>query len=113
MKKELDIATDEECVERRNELIRAGIIKPNSKNSLRKNLINKGIIEPNPSYPLFKSNKTECPDEGEYSVKPIENEEEYNRKKDMYLWMVHDILRTRKKLKLIFKVNNNESDWYF
>lgn len=113
MDNELPIATDKECEDRRKLLISAGIIKTGNNKSLREELISKGIIDPNPSYISVKNNYNNSSDEGEYIVKPIKTDEEYDRRKSLYLWMVHDILKARKELKLIFKKPEEEPDWYF
>ena len=131
---QLPVASDAECKVRRALLVSGGVIKPAGKSETiikkdgtqvlstrkssrawRQKLIDQGIIDPNPSYTPATSREGFTPDdEGEYSTQPINSDEEYERRKSVYLWMVSDILRTRRELRLILgKKSENDPDWYF
>lgn len=132
--KDKPIATDAECEFRRSQLIAAGVIKPcdgktliNKKNSIavstkkssriqRNTLIAKGFITPmefrsDPPEPVIKV--VEPKEEGEYHIKPI-TDVNYQRRKEMYLWVIQDILLARKKLNIMpVKKSDSDPDWYF
>lgn len=131
---QLPLATDAECKVRRALLVASGAIKPagkaevitkkdgsqvlstrRSSRAWRNKLIEQGLIDPNMSYESPSDRSDYIPsDEGEYSPKPVESDEEYARRKHNYLWMIADILRTRRELKLILgKKSDNDPDWYF
>jgi len=95
----LPVATEEECQNHRKELIEAKIIKPGFIKTKRIQLIEAGIIDQNLcALPKTKPLKLE---EGEYSVKPITNENYYVRKQ-AYFRSLQEILVSRINLKLIY-----------
>ncbi len=120
-------ATDQETAERRQFLIDNGIISLSSganESKWRKELIKRGTIEPierlpcgeityvklSPSQKIKSINK----EEGEYKIKPIVSEEDYNRKKNAYFRSLQELLFSRRDLNLIVgKKNDNDPDWYF
>lgn len=131
---QLPLASESECKTRRALLISSGVIKPAGKAELvekkdgpqalstrkssrawRRKLIDQGIIDPDPTYKPALTRRNYSPsDEGQYEPKPIQSEEEYIRRRNNYLWMVSDILKTRKNLRLILgKKADNDPDWYF
>lgn len=119
--KELPVATDEECVARRNVLVHIGIIKPNkdfdADNWKRQRLVGRGVIQPNliSTRPMnFPSSKGE----GKYKVRPIKTEAGYERRKQAYFIALQEILRGRRELNLIFNEWDTKKwgvwqDWYF
>jgi hypothetical protein len=130
---ELPFASDADCATRRAILISCGVIVPAAKTDYiskkdgsevistyrssrawRRKLIEQGIIDPKPEYVSTYRRDHMSGDEGHYESKPITSDDEYERKKEVYLWMVSDILRTRKRLKLVFgEKPENCPDWYF
>ncbi|MFA5048327.1 MAG: hypothetical protein WC516_04890 [Patescibacteria group bacterium] len=131
---EILFASDQECIDRRKQLIEFGIITPadnsefiirrdgnvvmptkeNSKNE-RKNLIDCGIINIELYKLLPEKNRPLCTqEEGEYKCHPIKTEEEYLRRKHAYFRMIQEILFSRRDLNIIFgKKENNNPSWYF
>lgn len=131
---QLPLASEEECTTRRAFLVFNGTIKPagktdvtvkkdgsqalstrRSSRALRNKLIEQRIINPEPSYkaPIIRCRHT-ASEEGEYDPQPIKSDNEYIRRRDNYLWMVSDILRVRRELKLVLgKKADNDPDWYF
>jgi hypothetical protein len=120
----LPIATDGECKERRNCFIENGIIKPaQTKLSLdikkqrkieRKQLKDAGIIES--GFCKVPRNKVRPipQEEGEYVVKPITNDIEYNKRKQQYFRALQEILHSRRDLKLILATKtSNDPEWVF
>lgn len=129
----IEFATDNECQERRNFLITCGYIKPANRSELsskgeinvvstkrfahkkRSELISLGIIDQSlckliPEIGDFPSNR----EEGEYKVKPIITEEQYQRRKMAYFRMIQEILFSRRDLNLILgKREDTDPDWYF
>lgn len=131
---QLPTATDAECKVRRAFLVNSGAIKPAAKADVvikkdgsqvlstrkssrewRKKLIDQGVISPHSDYnPPVSRGKYTPSDEGEYDPQPIESEEEYVRRRNNYLWMISDILRARRELRLVLgKKSDSDPDWYF
>ena len=132
---QLPLATDAECKIRRSLLIASGAIKPAAKADIiarkdgtqvlstrksskawRQKLIDQGVI--NTSFVYIPTSDSKCgyvpSDEGEYDPQPIGSESEYIRRKNNYLWMISDILRTRRELRLVLgKKAEDDPDWYF
>jgi len=129
---ELPLATEEECKERREMLISGGVVKPAGKTELtkrdgnnilstkkysksyRQKLIDNGLIITSFEYIPISRNNYIPSEEGVYNPKPIRTDEEYNNRKNNYLWMTSNMLKTRRDLKLILgKRSDNDPDWYF
>jgi hypothetical protein len=130
---ELQFATNQECAERREYLIKTGVIKPAGKNDvifkrnsdpivntiktsrkMRQKLIDNGII----STDLCKVEPArDCGvvnEQGDYKVRPIKSEDEYERRKNMYFRIMQEILHSRRDLKLILiSKRDSDPDWYF
>ena len=81
----LPFATDEECIDIRNNFIKKGIIKPVTNKTLNINNI---------------------PDEGVYTHKEINNDDEYNKRKRNYFIILQSVLKSRIELDLEFEENN-------
>jgi len=132
------IATDRECKVRRGLLISLGVITPckqpvvkkgfattisteKSARNLRKDLINRGFISPmvnadnSTSFCEVARSHSHVPhEEGEYRSRPIQSDEEYDRRRQAYFRMIQEILYSRKKLKLVIgKKRDTDPDWYF
>lgn len=106
-------ATTEECQQLRKELISKGYIKRSKHISKRNKLIRRGIIVENIEYPKLRT-KHIVKGEGEYKVKKIRTNKEYNHKKELYFWMLSDILRVRRELKLeLGNSSSKDPKWYF
>jgi len=130
---DLQLATDQECVERRRLLINAGIINPSHKDSviakknsapvintiqygknLRQFLIKSGIINVDLCYIEPSKHKCSANDQGEYKTKVIDTDEEYNRRKQIYFKVMQEMLCARRDLKLILgPKKEDDPDWYF
>lgn len=131
---EVVFATEEECLERRESLISAGIITPANKNDIilskdgnivvstkescaieRKKLIDVGLINIDLCNLLPEKNRPVCAaEEGEYKSRPIKTDCEYERRKAAYFRMMQEILYSRKDLNLILaKKEDTDPDWYF
>lgn len=130
---QLPFATDAECKLHRVSLIANGSILPGSKSevitrkdgtqvlstkhasrTMRERLIEQGLINPNPEYPGRQTDLDyHGKEEGKYEVTPITTDAEYQRKRALYLWMVHDILKARRELKLVFGQRADDPDWFF
>ena len=131
---QLPLAGETECRVRRAFLIAGGIIKPAGKVDIivkkdgsqvlstrrsskewRSKLIEQGIIEPDFEYkPVSVRTGNLCREEGTYDPQPIRSDEEYERRRDNYLWMISDLLRVRRELKLVLgKKDDEDPDWYF
>ncbi len=130
---QLPVASDAECKVRRAMLVNSGVIIPANKSdvitkkdgsqvlstrrssrALRKQLIEQGIINPNFTYEATDREGFVPSEEGEYDPQPIQSDAEYERRKNNYLWMISDILRTRRELRLILgKKADDDPDWYF
>lgn len=133
---ELPFASDIECEVYRSSLMVAGAITPCDESEIitkkdgeqvvstreksktqRNRLIERGIIQPRPSYESIPKLPRESRniEEGSYSPpKNITSEMEYKRRRDVYLWLISDILHTRKDLRLALdRKNNDDPDWYF
>jgi hypothetical protein len=131
---QLPLADEAECKMRRALLIANGTIVPVGKVDIiskkdgsqvlstrktskvwRAQLIDQGVIDPEPVYETFNIRRGCTSDEeGEYDPQPIRSEGEYARRKSNYLWMISDILRVRRELKLVLgKKSDDDPDWYF
>lgn len=132
---ELPVATDEECAARRNALIYVGIIKPDkdfpikkgkpavistkaSSDRRRQELIERGIIDPNPVSMFYESVHTSHKEEGQYKVRPIKSEKEYEVRKRAYFRLIQEILISRRELNILFNQWDDEKmgswpSWYF
>jgi len=133
-KNNVPLATDEECAIHRAALISAGIIKPKAVKVIirdkrdpvvstkktsaryREKLIEAGLL----IHDLveFSSNsERQRPlrlEEGEYNPGPPKSDEGYKRRKAIYFWMIQDIFRVRKELKLVLGMKKDtDPDWYF
>lgn len=127
-------ASDNECLERRQQLIDAGIITPANKGELiqrrdgnlvistkqisrekRQNLIKSKMLNinlcdlfPEANRPISKS------EEGEFKSRSIKTDLEYQRRKAAYFRIMQEVLFSRTDLDLILgKKENNDPDWYF
>jgi hypothetical protein len=129
----IPFATDDECEQRRQELIANGVISPADRSELvsrkggakaittrknskewREHLIETGVINPNPEYSSPPYDISRSVEEGEYSSQPIGTDEEYEHRKNLYLWVVSDILKTRKRLSLDLRPKAEDApDWHF
>lgn len=127
------LATDKECEAYRETLIATGIIKPAPRSELiekkdgtiilstrrdsrarRERLIEGGVLDPTLCQLVTNPNPHTPKGEGEYSPKPIESEEEYDRRKRAYFRVMQEILRSRKDLRLVLgKKNDKDPEWYF
>ena len=122
--------TDEESSLIREQLIDAGILTPAKEHELsvkkndmvfstsgktkllRQKLIDDGFISED-RIELMPKVKSKATEEGVYFPKPIKTEEDYERKRAVYLYMVQDILIARRELKLeLGPVKSNEG-WMF
>ncbi|MGW8177890.1 MAG: hypothetical protein ACWGQW_03735 [bacterium] len=124
------MATDAECAARRRQLIKAGVLKENTSKlidregepyvstkeyaaQLRKDLERQGLVSSEyfdvPSLPTRKGSE-----EGEYKVRPIRTEAQYQRRRLLYLRMLQEILVARRELKLNLAPRQpNDPDWVF
>lgn len=111
----LPVATDKECMEIRNELIKQGIIKQGKLKTEREKLISAGCISSSPCPVLkHKFHPSDRKDEGEYQVVSIKNDKDYLIKRANYFRMMQEILQARSSLKLILGPKNEQDpDWFF
>jgi hypothetical protein len=136
---ELPVATDEECVARRSALIYVGMVRPaksselfvrkgspvalstkEASNRKRQELIKRGIIVPSPT-PLSHSRvsrPSRVKEEGAYRAKPIKNDAEYERRKEIYFHIMQEMLISRRELNLVFNQWDDEKmgpwlSWYY
>jgi hypothetical protein len=123
----LQEATEQEAAERRQFLIDNGTITltPNQNNQQWRNeLVKSGTIKPierlpngrityvplAPSRRIKSTNR----EEGEYTVKPILSDADYERRKKAYFRSLQELLFSRRDLNLIVgKKNDNDPEWYF
>jgi hypothetical protein len=128
---DLPEATEVESNKRRSFLIEHGIISTNTKEKqsmspeeIRKNLIKSGIIKPVEKLENGKVTYCDLPqkikiksinnEEGEYRVKPIVSDEDYNRRKMVYFRSLQELLFARQHLNLIVgKKEDKDPDWFF
>lgn len=130
MSNPIPMATDAECAARRQNLIRAGVLKENASQlvdregepyvstkryaaQLRQDLERQGLVSGDyinvPKLPIRRGSE-----EGEYKVRPIRGEAQYNRRRTIYLRMLQEILVTRRELKLNLAPRQpNDPDWVF
>lgn len=106
----LPFATDEECGQLRQRLVRAGKIIPAERSvsadrSARRIPVHGS--EP-PAPPRRRRNVADIPEEGVYRVRRIASDEEYERRKGSYLTMLQSILRSRIELGLEFGEREDE-----
>ena len=117
----MEFATDQEYNNRRNEFIDAGIIRPGTHTPMeklenmtpqetREFLIANGTIKPVTcvdgrmqycDLPPKKKYSNLNTEEGEYKVLPINTEEDYNRRKQVYFRMLQEVVVSRQELGLI------------
>lgn len=110
---ELNIATDKECVARRNALIYNRIIKPGKYIGERNRLIEKGLINPN-LCEVEQNKYIVNSEEGEYKSRPIGSNEEYEKRKLIYFRILQEVLQSRRDLKLILAIKEKtDPEWYF
>jgi hypothetical protein len=132
-KNDKPLATDEECRTRRAVLIAIGAIKPAPKSELiekgdgtiilstrrdnrarRKQLIEQGIIDPTLCELITNTEPYIPKEEGEFVVRPIKSEKEYNMRKMAYFRIMQEMLYSRKDLKLrLDKKADDDPKWYF
>lgn len=96
-------ASDEECLEMRNQLIGAGRIvpkQPDSGEAERKSAEN---ADAGAMPARRRINVNDIPEEGTYEVRPIMSDAEYERRKRNYFIMLQSVLRAREELKLEFE----------
>jgi len=132
---QLPLANEIECKVRRALLVASGTIMPVGKADIitkkdgsqvlstrrsskewRTKLIEQGIIDPECQYEPVSGVRSGnlSREEGEYNPQPIQSDKEYMRRKDNYLWMISDILRVRRELRLVLgKKADDDPDWYF
>jgi hypothetical protein len=131
---ELPEATDNEAQMRRDRLIKLGVISTNitqqrenqnmSPEEIRSKLIQSGVIKPveklkdgRVTYcdlPQKLNIKSTNNEEGEYRVKPIVSESDYERKKMVYFRSLQELLFARRHLNLIVgKKEENDPEWFF
>lgn len=125
---ELMEATEMEANERREQLIAAGIISTRrtelTPEEMRTLLVCRGIIKPVEK--LEDGTVTYCPlperlnvrstnpEEGEYRVKPIVSESDYERRKMVYFRSLQELLFARRHLNLIVgKKEEKDPEWFF
>jgi hypothetical protein len=102
-------ATDDELIKRKNEVVFSTTQKSKA---LRQKLIDDGFISED-RVKLMPRAKGKTAEEGIYQPKSIKTEEDYERKRAMYLYMVQDILIARRELNLdLGPVKSNEG-WMF
>jgi len=128
--KVLPFATDEQCQDRRDALIGAGIIKVNEDKDFspvahrRKPYIEAGIIRPLKkdkdgkvsycSLPKKENRRILDNEEGTYVPRPIRSDREYNAKKQVYFRMLQEIIWSRQNCNLILgKISEDDPPWYF
>ena len=128
--KVLQFATDEQCQDRRDALIGAGIIKVSEDRKFdpvvhrRKPYIDAGIIRPLEegedgcvtycSLPEKENRRLFDNEEGTYVPKPIRSDREYQRKKQVYFRMLQEIIWSRQNCNLILgKISDDDPAWYF
>lgn len=129
----MEFATDQDCADRRNELIDAGILTPASAEEVvikgnevhistikqsgeeRMRLVNNNIINPNAcDLRPEKNRKPSSLEEGEIKNKSVDSEEEYLRRRAAYFRMMQEIIFSRRDLNLILaKKEERDPDWFF
>lgn len=105
----LPFATDEECSELRQRLIRAGKIAPTRHGAEEVAEVTSYAKEdfvPIPS--TRRRNIADIPEEGTYRPRRIQSEEEYERRKRNYFIMLQSVLRSREELRLEFGGSNED-----
>lgn len=89
----LPFATDEECTELRQRLVRAGKIIPDK--GLPKPVAHSPEPDFTPAPPRGRRNAHDIPEEGVYKCRRIASDEEYERRKRNYFVVLQEILRSR------------------
>ena len=89
-------ATDEECQELRNQLIKSGRIRPAAGDAVSAPAPT-DVLLPKVQRPK-RTNASEIPEEGSYDVRPIRTQAEYDRRRLTYLYMLQSVLRTREQM---------------
>lgn len=135
-REDLPLASDAECRARRHALLRAGIVGEGNSDlitrddgsvavstkkfaaSLRQQLIRDGLLDPNyieiPPAPAGYYTTPINSDEGEYKVRPIENDAQYQRRRTLYLRSLQEILISRRELNLsLGPKKSSDPDWIF
>ena len=129
----MEFATEQDCIDRRQELINAEILTPAGEEELivkdsivyisttkqsdeeRNKLINKNIINPNPCDLIPEKNrKTSNLEEGEIKNKCVRSKVEYLRRRAAYFRMMQEIIFSRRDLNLVLaKKSDRDPDLYF
>lgn len=92
-------ATDEECKERRNLLIDAGVITP-QKGTVKRRFSEDFIPAEKEKRIISEATAVE---EGVYRKHRVTNERNYQRRVANYFYMLQNVLRDRKRLNLVFE----------
>lgn len=126
----IPMATDEECAARRQKLIDAGILKENTSkiiersgepylttktyaSRLRKDLERQGLVSSD-YYDVPSLSKRKGSEEGDYKVRPIRSQAQYERRRLLYFRMLQEILISRRELNLSLKPKQEgDPDWIF
>jgi len=95
-------ASDEECLEMRNQLIGAGKIVPKQPDSGEAGRESAESADVGTPHSRRRINVNDIPEEGTYEVRPITSDAEYERRKRNYFIMLQSVLRAREELKLEF-----------
>jgi hypothetical protein len=106
----LPFATDEECAELRQRLIRAGKIvpaKPDAEDVTIPSCAKEDFV-PIPS--TRRRNIADIPEEGVYKLRRIQSDEEYERRKRNYFIMLQSVLRSREELRLEFGDHEDDGE---
>lgn len=93
MSNQSSYATDEECQELREQLIASGRIKPISEQP-ESDVRSKDVFLPKKRI-VKRTNASQIPEEGSYEPRPIQTQEECERRRMAYLYMLQSLLRTR------------------
>lgn len=127
----MQVATDEECVARRQKLLKAGVITNNNEelidrggeqflstmnysSELRKSLEKSGLVSSEYVSVPRMAHYTGHSEEGEYKSKPIRSRVQYERKLSLYFRMLQEILVARRELKLnLAPRQSDDPDWIF
>jgi len=100
----LPFATDEECEQLRQRLVRAGKIVP-AKRVVTATATIKQIADDSDlefGSPRRRRNAADVPEEGVYRIRKITSDKEYESRKRSYFEMLQSVLRSRIELDLEF-----------
>jgi hypothetical protein len=106
----LPFATDEECAELCQRLIRAGTIVPAKPGAENATIPSRAKEDFAPIPSTRRRNIADIPEEGVYRLRRIQSDEEYERRKRNYFIILQSVLRSREELRLEFEDHEDDGE---